>query len=142
MVQEIKNAQVYEWHDRKGDKHWFSIDIALHLLSKRASKEPDYQASWKEAQLAASRNPFIAEMNFEHAMTTDLTKPIIFASIPDMDGDGRVCQLLIDGWHRVIKFLIAGVHDKTLPGYILTVEETKKCKGIVENEQLVFRPEE
>ncbi|SDC25328.1 hypothetical protein [Actinokineospora iranica] len=51
----------------------------------------------------------------DHAMTRDLSLPLLIAPLPI--GQGSV-HVLIDGWHRVYRALSEGLTD--LPAYVLT----------------------
>lgn len=55
-----------------------------------------------------------------HALTVDLTRPLILAAVPTTSG-GR-CTLLIDGTHRLARGFIEGV--ETLPAWLLSTDET------------------
>jgi hypothetical protein len=61
-----------------------------------------------------------AQINPEHAMTVDLTYPVLLLeSMDELDGSpgGR----LIDGWHRVYKAAQLGIAE--LPAIVITTEE-------------------
>ena len=55
-----------------------------------------------------------------HAMTTDLTRPLILATIPT-GGDAET-QLIIDGSHRLYRAYLEG--RDSLPAHILTAAES------------------
>jgi len=55
-----------------------------------------------------------------YAMTTDLTAPVIVATMPA--AAGKPMPLLIDGTHRLFKGLVTGTPE--LPAWILTEAET------------------
>ncbi|TDD97198.1 hypothetical protein [Actinomadura rubrisoli] len=59
------------------------------------------------------------ELNREHAMSTDLSKPLIVASLGDKGG-----SLIIDGYHRLYKAYKTEV--KELPFHKLSIEETEQ----------------
>jgi hypothetical protein len=61
----------------------------------------------------------LVHIDKEHAMTTDVTKPLIVAQIVL---DRQVVALLIDGHHRNYKAFKTGV--KEVPVHLLTVKET------------------
>ncbi len=68
------------------------------------------------------RSECIKKVDPVYAMTTDCTKPVIFA--PLLDDAGEVIgQCMIDGWHRGGKAILTGL--RWIGGYLLTVEETK-----------------
>lgn len=54
----------------------------------------------------------------------DLSHPIIVATLDD---GGEISHLPIDGWHRLKKAQKMGV--KSLPAYVLTLEETKEISN-------------
>lgn len=57
----------------------------------------------------------------EYAMTTDLTEPVIVATMRS-DDTSQVAPLLIDGTHRLYRAYKEGID--TLPAHLLNVEET------------------
>ena len=58
--------------------------------------------------------------NRAYAMTTDLTQPVIIATMPG--SAAAPCPLLIDGTHRLFKGHATGAAE--LPAYVLTEAET------------------
>lgn len=80
---------------------------------------PDYAgASW-----CPIFGPDQRHFNYEHAMSTDLAKPVIIALVKFGDD---VNQLLIDGTHRMFHAHTKGL-DR-LPAYFLSVEETEEIQ--------------
>jgi hypothetical protein len=61
-----------------------------------------------------------------HAMSVDLSKPLILATIHGAAGHRSL--LLIDGWHRVYKG--AATHSHVLRAYALTFEEVMESSNI------------
>lgn len=59
-----------------------------------------------------------SELNEAYAMTTDLTKPLLFAPLVD-----KIC--LIDGWHRLFRAVSETVD--ILPAYFLTQAEADQA---------------
>lgn len=57
-------------------------------------------------------------LNEAHALTTDLSHPLVFAPLEGKDK-------LVDGWHRLFHAAVLGVDE--LPAYILTQEEADNC---------------
>jgi hypothetical protein len=57
----------------------------------------------------------------EYAMTTELSEPVILATIHS-DETGMVAPLLIDGTHRLYRAYVEGVPE--LPAHLLNTEET------------------
>ena len=64
--------------------------------------------------------------NRAYAMSTDLTEPVIVATVP-VSG-GPPCLLLIDGTHRVFKGHATGAAE--LPAYVLTEAETLAIRAL------------
>lgn len=64
---------------------------------------------------------FYPELNGAYALSTDLTRPLLF--IPFF---GQC--LMIDGWHRLYKAAVLGLKD--LPMYELTQEEADTAKWL------------
>ena len=63
-------------------------------------------------------------INRAHAMTTDLTQPLIVAHV-DIPG-AAPAPLLIDGTHRLYRAWRE--HRPQLPAHLLTVEETRRIR--------------
>jgi hypothetical protein len=61
------------------------------------------------------------EFNRRYAMTTDLEKPVIVATLRSEE-TGDESPLLIDGTHRLFRAYQDGV--AALPAYVLSVEES------------------
>jgi hypothetical protein len=60
----------------------------------------------------------------DYAMTTDLTRPLILATVQASGKDPA--NLLIDGWHRAFR---AHAEGRThLPAYVLTLQETLRIR--------------
>jgi hypothetical protein len=64
--------------------------------------------------------------NRAYAMTTDLTQPLIIATLP-VTGD-EPAALLIDGTHRLFKGHATGTAE--LPAYVLTEAETLAIRAL------------
>jgi hypothetical protein len=62
-------------------------------------------------------------LNREYAMETDLTKPVLVATL---EAGGEPTALFIDGVHRLYRAWREGV--ASLPAYVLTVAETQQIK--------------
>ncbi len=67
--------------------------------------------------------PTHGELDREHAMRTNLAKPVLVASL---EADRQPTPLLIDGVHRLYRAWREGV--ASLPAYVLTVAETQQIK--------------
>ncbi|MFE0156519.1 ParB N-terminal domain-containing protein [Nonomuraea sp. NPDC059007] len=62
----------------------------------------------------------LVSINHEHATQTDLSEPLIVATVPNGG------MLIIDGWHRLYKALTTGVTE--LSAIVLTAEEELACR--------------
>jgi len=62
-------------------------------------------------------------LNRDYAMGTDLTKPVIVATL---EVDGEPTALFLDGVHRLYRAWREGVAH--LPAYVLTVAETQQIR--------------
>ncbi|MCG8914895.1 hypothetical protein L6E12_03710 [Actinokineospora sp. PR83] len=60
----------------------------------------------------------------DYAMTTDLSDPVIVATL--VDKEGVASPLFIDGTHRLYRAFQEGVEE--LPAYVLTAEETEMVR--------------
>ncbi|MGW3392160.1 hypothetical protein [Streptomyces cinereoruber] len=80
---------------------------------------PDYDG----ARWCPVFGPDQSAFNAEHALQTDLNKPVIIAT---MEFDGCPAILLIDGVHRMYRAMTEG--RATLPAYTLTTAETTRIR--------------
>ncbi|OLO26001.1 hypothetical protein PZ61_0237110 [Streptomyces sp. MNU77] len=111
----------------------FDIDGAMRLLEKRprtAEQAPvdDWSAAYHLSLLRPDYDgpswcpvfgPDQSHFSAEHAMGTDLSQPVIIATLEFDSGPAR---LLIDGVHRMYRAMVEGC--PTLPAHVLTVAET------------------
>ncbi|MER5549903.1 hypothetical protein ABT072_47830 [Streptomyces sp. NPDC002589] len=111
----------------------FDVDRARRLLEEHPrAVEPTPVADWSDAyHLSLLRpdydgppwcpvfGPDQSHFNVDHAMRTDLSKPVTIAT---MDFDGAPALLLIDGVHRMYRAMTEG--RPTLPAHVLTIAET------------------
>jgi hypothetical protein len=113
----------------------FSIDEAQKLIADRPREPHSLDvAAWANAYgLTHIDDPDTHTVNFigptreglnrEYAMGTDLTQPVIVATL---EANGEPTPLLIDGAHRLYRAWRE--HLATLPAYVLTVAETQQIK--------------
>ncbi|WP_317447646.1 hypothetical protein [Streptomyces collinus] len=115
----------------------FNIDRAQRLLDERPRAvvqtpvadwvtayhlnllTPDYDGEPWCPVFGPDQNHF----NAEHAMQTDLDRPVIIAT---MQFDSNPALLLIDGVHRMYRAMSEGL--STLPAHVLTADETAKVR--------------
>ncbi|WP_327038101.1 hypothetical protein [Micromonospora maris] len=114
----------------------FSIDAAQTLIAATPrDTQPLDVTTWATAygltrlddphQRAVSLiGPTSTALNRTHAMTTELTTPLIVAQL-DITGHPHA-PLLIDGTHRLYRAWRENV--PRLPAYLLTVEETRQSR--------------
>ncbi|MFI6282882.1 hypothetical protein [Streptomyces sp. NPDC050988] len=114
-------------------KWLFNIDKAQTLLNNHPrDAEPTPVADWVAAYHLDRLTPDYdgapwcpvfgpdqSAFNAEHALQSDLDKPVIIAT---MEFDGRPAILLIDGVHRMYRAMTEG--RATLPAHTLTAAET------------------
>lgn len=101
----------------------WNVTKALELIGNRNEPhDPD-------DKITVHGNPALVGMmgmiriDDEYAKTVDLSRPIIFTRLWEMEGAPGI---LIDGWHRVHRAIQENVH--TLPFYLLTKEEDAQCR--------------
>lgn len=61
-----------------------------------------------------------ANLDKDYAMTTDLSEPVLIATLRNNDGEDF--PLLIDGTHRLYRAYAEGIAE--LPAYVLSADET------------------
>lgn len=118
-------------------KWLFNIDQAQTLLKEhprdaRPTPVADWSAHYYLDRLTPGYDgarwcpvfgPDQSAFNAEHALQTDLNKPVIIATL---EFDGRPAILLIDGVHRMYRAMTEG--RATLPAYTLTTAETARIR--------------
>ncbi|MGW6202123.1 hypothetical protein ACWF9B_00485 [Streptomyces sp. NPDC055089] len=118
-------------------KWLFNIDEAQALLKEHPrDAEPTPVADWAAnyhldrltpgydgAPWCPVFGPDQSAFNAEHALHTDLSNPVIIAT---MEFDGHPAILLIDGVHRMYRAMTEG--RATLPAYTLTTAETTRIR--------------
>jgi hypothetical protein len=62
----------------------------------------------------------LPDLDRDYAMTTDLSEPVLIATMQNEDGEAF--PLLIDGTHRLYRAYVERIAE--LPTYVLTVDET------------------
>lgn len=108
--------QIYSMEDEIGNQYHWSVGEALERAQKRGEQ---VTVSLSEMGVTPERVLHHYEgLDIAYAMTTDLTKPLLF--IP-FEGQHR----LIDGHHRLFRAAVEGVEE--LPAYILTEEDKAQC---------------
>ena len=61
------------------------------------------------------------EINLEYAITTDLSRPLLFLPLHN-------ARLLADGWHRLARAVMEGIEE--LPMYMLSQEEADSIQWL------------
>ncbi len=108
--------EVYSTEDNDGTQYHWNVTKGLRLAK---SKGVVHTVSLSQMGVTMERIRAQYEgMNEFYAMTTDLTKPILFVPLKGEDQ-------LIDGWHRLFHACFLGVDE--LPAFILTQEEADSC---------------
>ena len=108
--------QVYSMQDDLGWQWHWSVSEAL----KRAQTCGElFTVSLSEMEITTERiRPQYDGMDEEYAMSTDLTRPLIFVPF-------REKHQLIDGWNRLFKASVLGVDE--LFAYFLSQDEADAC---------------
>jgi len=108
--------------DTEYEKEWFNIlglYFRVHDALRLAEKYTPIQKPVKDSQYG------LMTVNKEHAMKTDLSKPLIFVTLLIEDDKGKFkYELCIDGHHRAYKADKMGI--PTLPSIVLSPEDTLK----------------
>ncbi len=108
--------QVYSMEDEQGWQWFWSVSEAMKLARDRGDF---FTVSLSEMCMTTERiRSQYDGMDEVYAMTTDLTRPLIFVPFRDK-------HQLIDGWHRLFKASIQGVD--VLLACCLTQEEAEDC---------------
>jgi hypothetical protein len=105
----------------------FDVTAAEKLIGPDRRTVPIDVAGWAHAYGLDRDNPSTVpllgpgpEFDREYAMTTDLSRPLLLATVPRVSGEPYA--LLIDGTHRIYKAWREGVPE--LAAHELTEQET------------------
>lgn len=108
--------------------YMWDIGMALRI----AQDKEVFNISLPDALITKETIGSLCSVDADYAMTTDLSKPILFAPYC---GIQHTC---IDGWHRVYKAVMTGV--EVLTCRILTQEESERCLiikgGIIQDRRI------
>lgn len=126
-----------ETHERHQYFHFgawlFDVSHALRILAAvprpvvALAVEPWAQTYGLDDNTASLLHPR-DEFDREYAMTTDLTVPVVVASIGVL-GEPNPARILIDGMHRLYRAHAEGF--TFLPALVLSVEETGQIRSNV-----------
>lgn len=116
--------------------HKFCVTTALALIEADAPSavaergDVDVTTLSHSIRLLQPKKPdtlplFAIDVDPEHAMTTDLTKPLLIAPLL-LDSGGTAGNALIDGWHRVYKAHMEGID--TLPAILLSESAARAAR--------------
>jgi hypothetical protein len=114
----------------------FDIQAAERLIQAEPRETIELKISgWARAYglipSSAGTFPIIGGADFDaaYAMTTDLKKPVILATLQSTDEGKAPEHLLIDGCHRVYRANVEG--RTTLPAYVLDTAESLAIRSHV-----------
>jgi hypothetical protein len=108
--------EVFSTEDLEGTQYHWNVTKARRIAEKRGEVHI-VSLSQMAATMERIREQYDG-MNEVYALTTDLTKPLLFVPLKGEDQ-------LLDGWHRLFHAAFLGVDE--LPAYILTQEEADRC---------------
>lgn len=108
--------QIYSMEDDTGWQYHWSVSEALRYAQTRGEL---FTVSLSEMGITTERiRAQYDGMDEEYALTTDLTRPLLFVPFGEQ-------HQLIDGWNRLFKASVLGVDE--LLAYFLTQEEADAC---------------
>jgi hypothetical protein len=108
--------QVYSMEDQDGTQYHWSVAAGLRLATARGQV---WTVSLRQMGVTADLlRSLYHGLDEAHALTTDLSRPLLFVPFRGEDQ-------LIDGWHRLLKAALTGVD--ALPAYFLTQAEADAC---------------
>jgi hypothetical protein len=107
--------QIYSLEDEKGWQHHWNVTEGMRIAAARGGltyfSPTEYDVTVEEIHRVYQ------DLNIAHALTTNLTRPILFVML-----NGHM--QLADGWHRLYKAVVTKANR--LPAYILSEEESEK----------------
>ena len=108
--------QLFSTETDDGTQYHWNATQGLRLAEKRGVVH-SVSLSQMGVTIESIREQY-DDMNEFYALSTDLSKPLLFVPLEGKDK-------LVDGWHRLFKAAFLGVDE--LPAYILTQEEADSC---------------
>jgi hypothetical protein len=117
-------SQVFVWEKHGKSIHW-SVNLALAIIKAEGLK-PHSLMTRKLAYDAMCKNDQVHELNLEHVMSANLDNPIIVVRHDEPGDEGS--HIIIDGWHRIAKFVEHSDRQEPLPVYLLNEEQSQLIK--------------
>jgi hypothetical protein len=108
--------EVFSTEDLQGVQYHWNVTKGRKLAEKRGEVHI-ISLSQMGVTIERIRQQYDG-MNEFYALTTDISKPLLFVPLKGEDQ-------LLDGWHRLFHAAFLGVDE--LPAYILTQEEADSC---------------
>lgn len=118
-------GQMFRWEGRDGQAITWSIEACKELIAGRDCLR-GVEMGPREWKQALENNSLAHEIDDAHALTRDLSEPLIAVQSPNPD-DPPGAVILIDGWHRVKKAVTTN-HDEPLLVHVLDHEEERSCR--------------
>ena len=106
--------QVYSLEDEQGWQHHWNVTEGLRLAEFRGGLT--FFAPAEHGITVEEIHTAYVGLNERHAMTTDLSRPLLFVTL-------RGRTQLADGWHRLYKAVVTG--NQLLTAYVLTEAESE-----------------
>ena len=116
--------QNFRWTEKDGTEHLWSVDMALALI-KTTGLKPEVEIDRELALDALAKNDQANELLPEHVERAVLDEPLI---IVEHSYKGQRMHVIIDGWHRINKFVNRSTRMEPLMAYYLTEDEAKRIK--------------
>lgn len=116
--------QVFLW-EKNGKAIRWSVKLAKALIAADGLKaEP--VITRELAYDALCKNDQASELELSRVCSADLDDPIILVEHHEPGDDGN--YVIIDGWHRIAKFVDHSDRQEPLLAYILTAEQSQRVK--------------
>ncbi|MDE2096132.1 MAG: hypothetical protein KGL39_02730 [Patescibacteria group bacterium] len=114
--------EVFYWKDKSGREHRWSVELAKNVI-RRDGLKPIIPIDRELAYDALCKNDQVHELPIAQVMAADLDAPLIIIEHPE---GGQPAHIIIDGWHRIRKFVEHSDRVMPMTAYLLTEAQAKE----------------
>jgi hypothetical protein len=113
--------EMFSWESEDGTIRWWHVGMAKEMIQYvelKIGRFPTAELTVTMAKDAMDHNRFAYGLNPERVAAANYDVPIIAVTLWDPKTE-REEALIIDGWHRVAKFVSDAPEERTLKAYVL-----------------------
>jgi len=122
----VAHIQIFRWTEKDGTEHRWSVDMARALIQAKGL-QADVPIDRELAADALVKNDDESVVDKKHAEQADLDEPIIVIEhVEKSTNDTK--HIIIDGWHRIYRFVKLTNRQEPLMAFVLTQAEANQIK--------------